>query len=49
MRGESKKPLFVTSAGVDTDWAAAQIINMDGEYRLPTLVKLADSLSKEEV
>lgn len=48
-RGSSKKPLFVTTIGVDTQWAAGQIIQMHGDYRLPTLVKLADSLSKNEL
>ena len=43
LRGESKKPLYVTSVGVSLPAAQAIITNMHGRYRLPTLLKLADS------
>lgn len=46
LRGESAKPLFVTSIGCETAWAAAQIAEMAGPYRLPDMLKLADQLSK---
>lgn len=46
LRGQSTKPLFVTSIGCPTAWAAEQIQSMAGEYRLPELLKLADQLSK---
>lgn len=45
-RGESKSPLFITSAGIDLDLAAQNIRKMAGEHRLPTLLKRADSLCR---
>lgn len=46
LRGQSAKPLFVTSLGFPTDWAAGRVQKMAGAYRLPDLIKLADQLSK---
>lgn len=46
LRGESNKALFVTTVGCEVTWAAEKIKQMAGGYRLPTLVKLADQLSK---
>jgi deoxyribonuclease V len=45
-RGRSRKPLFVTSIGVDIEQAAEGIRNMHGRYRIPTLLAQADRLSK---
>jgi deoxyribonuclease V len=47
-RGESDRPLFVTAAGMPYRDAADRIRQMHGEYRMPTLLKLADQLSKEK-
>lgn len=41
-RGKSKKPLFVTSAGLDLATAKQCIETMHGNFRLPTLLKEAD-------
>ena len=46
-RGESKHPLFVTSYGMETEKAKELIESMHGRYRLPTLLKEVDRLSKE--
>jgi deoxyribonuclease V len=46
-RGNSRQPLFVTAAGIDRTIAAGLISSMQGKYRLPTLLKKADSLSRE--
>lgn len=46
-RGESKNPLYVTSVGVDKDDAGDFIRSMHGEYRIPTLLKLLDQITKE--
>jgi len=46
-RGASKKPLFVTAAGVDARTAAAHVHKMHGAHRLPTLIRLADELSRK--
>lgn len=46
IRGDSAKPLHVTAAGIDPAAAAAAIASMHGPYRLPTLLKRADSLAR---
>ena len=46
-RGTSKRALHVTSKGVELDKAKDLVMNMYGEYRLPYLTKLADSLCRD--
>ena len=46
IRGESKRPLFVTAAGIDADEAAARVASMHGDFRLPTLLRRVDQLSR---
>lgn len=46
-RGKSKNPLFVTAAGMELKQAARHITEMAGEYRIPTLLKEVDRLSRE--
>ena len=46
-RGNSKKPLFITSVGIDTKEAAANILQMAGKYRIPTLLREVDALARE--
>jgi len=46
-RGQSNKPLFVTAIGIDADLARQYIITMAGEYRIPDLLKCADSSCRE--
>tara|TARA_R110001592_G_scaffold363175_1_gene680972 strand:+ start:11872 stop:12381 length:510 start_codon:yes stop_codon:yes gene_type:complete len=45
-RGKSDKPLYVTAAGLDIEIAKQQIINMDGGFRFPTLLKRVDKLCR---
>jgi deoxyribonuclease V len=45
-RGESSRPLFVSSVGVNADEAAALIEKMHGKNRFPTILKLVDSLAR---
>jgi deoxyribonuclease V len=45
-RGESRKPLFITSIGLYLEEAKRLILNMHGKYRIPTLLKRVDSLSR---
>lgn len=47
LRGSSAKPLYVTAAGVDAGWAAERIAEMDGEHRIPTLLRRVDQLSRD--
>ncbi|MFM9947781.1 MAG: endonuclease V [Saprospiraceae bacterium] len=46
VRGQSSKPLFITALGMDLDAAADHVKNMHGDYRLPTLLKELDRLTK---
>jgi exodeoxyribonuclease-5/deoxyribonuclease V len=48
-RGDSKNPLFVTAVGMNVDDAAEKIKNMSGTYRMPTLLKQLDRLTKENI
>jgi deoxyribonuclease V len=45
-RGKSVQPLYITSAGIEPSQAAVLIKNMHGKNRIPTLLKLADSLCR---
>lgn len=46
-RGGSKRPLYVTSAGIDMDVAAHHVQSMAGPFRVPTLLKELDRLTKQ--
>lgn len=46
-RGMSKRPLFVTSAGIAAAEAAACIHTMHGAHRVPTILKAADQAARE--
>jgi len=47
VRGESKKPLYVTSIGIELEDAFQKVESMAGEFRMPTLLKEMDRLTKE--
>ena len=47
-RGESLKPLYITTMGTDIDKAAKDVKSMSGKYRFPDLLKLLDTLTKEK-
>jgi deoxyribonuclease V len=48
MRGASRKPLFVTAAGMDVSVAAECVRRMAGKHRIPTLLKRVDRLCRSE-
>jgi deoxyribonuclease V len=45
-RGESALPLFISAVGVDLRDATDAVARMHGPYRLPTLLKRVDRLSR---
>lgn len=47
LRGDSKTPLFVTAKGIDVDEIKLNLELMHGPYRIPTLLKKLDQLSRE--
>ena len=46
LRGESSKPLYITSVDISLDDAKAYISQMYGSYRFPYLLKKVDSLCR---
>jgi deoxyribonuclease V len=46
VRGSSRSPLFVSAAGLSAEEAAQHIAQMSGSFRLPTLLKRVDQLSR---
>jgi deoxyribonuclease V len=48
-RGESKNPLYISSAGIENTVAADYILKMKGSFRIPGILKYLDSLTKIEV
>jgi deoxyribonuclease V len=48
-RGESENPLYVSAVGCDLDEAAESILNMHGEYRIPTILKEVDRIGRASV
>ncbi|WP_344799762.1 endonuclease V [Litoribacillus peritrichatus] len=47
LRGGSLKPLYVKGVGLDDEFSRNVIVSMSGDYRQPTLLKLADTLCRE--
>ena len=45
-RGKSKKPLFVSCVGMPLANAKQSIASMHGKYRIPSLLKFVDQLSR---
>ncbi len=46
-RANSQRPLYVTAIGISSEEAKPLIENMHGQYRIPTMLKLVDQLSKQ--
>jgi deoxyribonuclease V len=46
VRGTSRRPLWVTAAGIDADTAARHVAGMHGPFRIPTLLKRVDQLCR---
>jgi deoxyribonuclease V len=49
LRGRSRCPLYVTAVGMDLAEAAGHIPAMHGPYRIPTLLKRVDQLSRGQI
>ena len=49
LRGTSSKPLYVTAAGMGEDKAAGLVRSMAGPFRVPTMLRAADVLSRGAV
>lgn len=49
LRGKSQKPLWVTAVGCEAAQAARSLQSMHGPFRIPTLLKAADTLCREKL
>jgi deoxyribonuclease V len=45
-RGKSRSPLFVSAVRLPVEEAANYVMQMDGPYRVPTLLKQVDALAR---
>lgn len=45
-RGRSERPLYITCAGMKLKTAAEKVREMHGDYRIPTMLRLADILAR---
>jgi deoxyribonuclease V len=45
-RGKSKRPLYITSVGINSGIAAGYIRKMHGKHRIPTMLKEVDRLCR---
>jgi deoxyribonuclease V len=48
LRGASIKPLYITAIGMDLDLATKCVESMSGSFRIPTLLKVLDTFTKEK-
>ncbi len=48
VRGESKNTLYVSSVGMDSDFAINFVRKMKGEYRFPSMLKILDQHTRLE-
>jgi len=46
LRGDSRRPLFVTAIGMPDEEAATLVATMHGPHRVPTLLRLVDQLCR---
>lgn len=46
LRGESKKPLYITAVGMELEEAKEAVLAMHGKYRFPTLLKEVDGVCR---
>jgi deoxyribonuclease V len=47
LRGGSRRPLYVTAAGMDVEEAARHVAGMHGPFRIPTMLKRVDQLCQQ--
>ena len=46
LRGTSKKPLFITAAGMTVQDATKAVASMHGPHRIPTILRRVDALTR---
>ncbi|PKB45221.1 endonuclease V [Cellulophaga sp. RHA19] len=48
LRGDSIKPLYISAIGINLDEAYELVKSMHGNYRMPTLLQILDTKTKEK-
>jgi deoxyribonuclease V len=48
-RGQSESPLYISCIGIDKDVVLKKIDVLHGPHRIPTILKLVDSISRTEM
>ena len=48
LRGDSTRPLYISAMGIDLDLASNHIKSMHGNFRMPTLLQIVDTKTKEK-
>jgi deoxyribonuclease V len=48
-RGQSESPLFISCIGIDKETVLAKVALLHGPHRIPTILKLVDSISRTEL
>lgn len=48
IRGKSKNPLYISALGIELNLAYENIKSMHGKHRMPTLLQLMDTKTKEK-
>lgn len=48
LRGDSKNPLYVSAIGLTLEIAVQRIEAMHGDYRMPTILQILDTETKED-
>lgn len=46
LRGRSRQPLFVTALGMSPEDAAREVARMEGDHRIPTILRRVDRLAR---
>lgn len=49
LRGQSQRPLFITSAGIEATEAAECVRRMHGDYRIPMILNNVDRAARERL
>ena len=47
VRGGSSRPLYITAIGIDLETAVGNIEKMNGNFRIPTLLKELDKMTRD--
>jgi deoxyribonuclease V len=47
-RGNARRPLYITAAGIPADRAATLVAGMAGPYRLPDALRRVDALTRSQ-